>query len=71
VLARLQRALPPDQYATWLAPTVLLDHLDDLAVIGAPNVFARDELATTHRAAIERAWEAAVGRPVAVEIVIA
>jgi hypothetical protein len=44
VLERLSDEVPLESFVTWLRPTVLL-HLDhDLAVIGAPNVFVRDEL---------------------------
>ena len=69
-LARLQRQVPADSYATWLSTTELLDIIDDTAIIGTPNVFVRDEVAARYRDDIAAALEQALGKPLAVEIVI-
>ncbi len=44
VLTTLQRDVPPAEFATWLKDTALLDvdHEWQIAVVGTPNVFARD-----------------------------
>ncbi len=69
VLQHLSDEVPLESFVTWLRPTVLL-HLDhDLAVIGAPNVFVRDEL-ETFRDIITTQLKFERGQTVNVEFVI-
>ena len=70
VLARLRQQLPPPVCATWLQPTALLALSDELAVVGAPNVFVRDELDQRYREAIVTALVDELGRQVSLEFVI-
>jgi hypothetical protein len=70
VCGRLEHQLGTDAYATWIADTSLLAVDDDRVVIGAPNVFVRDHLATLFATPLADAVQAQLGRSVAVEIVI-
>jgi chromosomal replication initiator protein len=69
VLQRLKPQLDAEAFSTWLAGTVLLA-LDDQAVVGADNVFVRDELVGHYQTEIAAALAAEIGQPVDVEIVI-
>lgn len=69
VLERLSQDMPPDTFTTWLQPTALL-HLDDgRAVIGAPNVFVRDEL-ESFRDVMTKQLRAEAGQVVNLEFAI-
>lgn len=70
MLDRLRSEVAPDAFATWLSTTALLEHEHSLVVIGTPNVFVRDEVASTYLPLIEEALRAELGHPVSVEIVI-
>ncbi len=70
VCATLQQRLDDGAYATWIADTHLLDVDDDRAVIGTPNVFARDQLATAYLASLSDALREHLGHSVTVEVVI-
>jgi hypothetical protein len=70
VLARLQADIPDIEFETWLAPTALLALDASRAVVGAPNIFARDHIAVTHTEQLAAALAAAMGHVLTVEIVI-
>jgi hypothetical protein len=44
ILTTLQRDVAPEEFATWLGDTTLLDvdHVRQMVVVGTPHVFARD-----------------------------
>jgi hypothetical protein len=69
-LARLSTLVDPVSWETWLAPTHLLDIIDNIAVVGAPNVFARDEVQRRYVPQIATALSTELGRAVEVEVVI-
>ncbi len=69
VLAHLQQVLPPAVFTTWLADTALLA-LDDQAVIGTPQVFARDVLCSDHLPLLQQALQTVVQRSIDVTVVV-
>ncbi len=70
VCARLQHELPASVYKTWFVPSMLLDLAGEVAVIGTPNVFVRDEIASTYCNQLTAALAAEVGRPLQIEVVV-
>jgi chromosomal replication initiation ATPase DnaA len=70
VLGRLRAAVAPDAFATWLAPTVLLDIIGGIVVVGTPNVFVRDQIESAYLSPMTAALTEELARPVEVEIVI-
>ena len=70
VLGRLAGEVAPAAFATWLGSTQLVELIEDVAVVAAPNVFARDEVATAFGAQIAAALAHELGRQVEVEYVI-
>ncbi len=69
ILAHLQPMLPPDVFATWFADTALLA-LEERAVVGTPQVFARDVLLSEYLPLLQQAVQAVVHRFVEVVVVI-
>ncbi|HEY0602489.1 MAG TPA: DnaA N-terminal domain-containing protein, partial [Herpetosiphonaceae bacterium] len=67
-LAALGHVLPASEIATWFAEAQLLQFDDGLAVVGVPNIFARDTLATCYQTQIAQALSASCGRSVQVQI---
>ena len=70
VLAQLATRVEAPAYDTWLAPSRLLLLDDGEAVVGVPNVFARDELVQTYAAQLEAALHQQCGRPIALQVII-
>lgn len=70
VLGRLRAAVAPDAFATWLAPTVLLDIIGGIVVVGTPNVFVRDQIESAYLSPMTAALTEELARPVEVEVVI-
>lgn len=66
----LVERLPETEYAAWFADTKLISHKDGQAVIGVPNVFARESLDLTYRQVISDVLLALTGSSPAVQIVI-
>lgn len=66
----LAGAVPPYEYETWLRETALLDVSHGTAIVGVPNVFARDTVASRYRDAIQLALAQHLGGPVVVEVVV-
>ena len=70
VLAQLATLVEAPAYDTWLAPSRLLLLDDGEAVVGVPNVFARDELVRTYAAQVEAVLHQLRGRPIALQVII-
>jgi chromosomal replication initiation ATPase DnaA len=70
----LQAALPPADFATWLAPSMLLsleraaDHAH--AVIGVQNVFVREQVLASYLTPLIQTLVLLLGTPVTVQIEI-
>jgi hypothetical protein len=67
---RLARDLPATDWNTWIAPLVVLDLVDDMAVIGAPNVFVRDEVMARYREPLATVLGEQIGRAMQIELVV-
>ncbi len=70
VLATLHDACSATAWTTWLEPTALLELTDTTAVVGTPNVFARDTVRDHYRALLEAAVQTCLGQARTVEVVI-
>ncbi len=70
VQERLRTTVDPGEYATWLEPTRLLEIDGDIAVVGAPNIFVRDEIERRYKAECVAHLAAVIGRPYSLELVI-
>ena len=66
----LQREVDQTDWRSWLAPLQLLDVDGESAVIGAPNVFVRNEASATFAPRIAAALHQTFGRKLNVEVVI-
>lgn len=69
VKAALKATLPDPDYATWIAPLLLMHAEDDVAVIATPNVFVRTEIEGRYALVLQAALEQIWGRPVHIEVV--
>lgn len=58
------------EFAAWIDITKLVGCRDGEAIIGAPNVFARDTLLSTYRSSIAEVLRTLTSVPVTVEVVI-
>ncbi len=67
---RLAQELVPVDFATWLAPLQVLDIIDDTVILGAPNVFVRDQVITAYHATLTELIASELRRDVRVEIII-
>ena len=67
--AALQATLPAADYATWIAPLLLVHAEDAVAVIATPNVFVRSEIEGRYAIVLQEALEQIWGRAVHVEVV--
>jgi len=70
VLDQLRQQLDRQAYDTWIAWNQLLLVEDDLAVVGTPNVFVREEVEQHYAAHIEAALSQSYGRPMTLQAVI-
>lgn len=70
-LGVLERSVPVLEFEAWLKPTKLLLLEGDQAVIGVPNVFARDRLQLDYVEQVRAALQTVVGQTVQVQFVIA
>jgi hypothetical protein len=70
VLARITPSISRDTLTTWLHPTVLLDIQPDVAIIGTPNVFVRDEVETHYKKLLVDALALELDRPITITCVI-
>jgi hypothetical protein len=70
VQQQLGQILPPEDFATWVAPTTLQAIEGQDIVLGTPNVFVRQELEGRFQAPLVAALEVVLGHPVAVHLII-
>jgi chromosomal replication initiation ATPase DnaA len=70
VQQQLGRILPPDDFATWVAPTTLQAIEGHDIVIATPNVFVRQELEARFLDPLTATLEAVLGHAVAVHLII-
>jgi hypothetical protein len=70
VQQQLGRVLPPEDLATWVAPTTLQAIEGQDIVLGTPNVFVRQELEGRFQAPLVAALEAVLGHTVVVHLII-
>lgn len=68
---RLVSRVPPDDWNTWLAPLALLDIIDGVAVIGAPNLFVRSEVTARFETLLATALAEELGQELQIDLVIA
>jgi hypothetical protein len=70
VLARVAPSLSQDTLTTWVHPTVLLDIQPDVAIVGTPNVFVRDEVEAHYKTLLVDALALELARPITITCVI-
>lgn len=70
VLTDLQGHVPGHEFATWFMESALLDLSDDRAVVGVPNIFARDHVERCYRDILGERLSGVVCRHVDVQVVI-
>lgn len=66
----LKRRIPRAEFDTWISETTLIELGEREAVIGTPNVFAREKLEAFFMTIIEETLHSVLGRPVIVQFVI-
>ena len=69
-LDQLRQQLERQAYETWIAPNQLLIVEDDLAILGTPNIFVRQEVEHHYTAELEAALSQSYGRPMTLQAVI-
>lgn len=73
-LTQLQNRLPAIEFATWIAPSMLLSleqHADAAhAIIGVPHIFAREQITSGYLTSLSQALAQVLGKPVTVQIEI-
>jgi hypothetical protein len=70
VRTQVEKQVEQSDFTTWIAPLALLEVLDEIAVIGAPNVFVRNEVTERFSPLIASVLAETVGHFVDVEVVI-
>lgn len=70
-LQKMQRELSKPSFETWVKSTRLLTMLDNKLIVGVPNKFARDWLATRYVSILQKAVQDTLRRPVSLKFVIA
>ncbi len=69
-LGDLQLQLPRTEFDTWIKETMLVDLEDNQAIVGTPNIFAREKLEGRYVAPIQDTLNTILGYPVQVQVVI-
>lgn len=69
-LGDLQLQLPRTEFDTWIKETMLVDLEDNQAIVGTPNIFAREKLEGRYVAPIRDTLNTILGYPVQVQVVI-
>jgi chromosomal replication initiator protein len=69
-LGDLQLQLPRSEFDTWIRETTLVDLEDNQAIVGTPNIFAREKLEGRYVAPIQNTLNTILGYPVQVQVVI-
>src|SRR6478735_1643100 len=70
VLGQLQARLSRSAFDNWLRQTTLVDFVDDVAVVAAPNTFSVSTLQTRYAAQVEQELASILGRPIRVRFTI-
>lgn len=70
VLGQLQARLSRSAFDNWLRQTTLVDFVDDVAVVAAPNTFSVSTLQTRYAGQVEQELASIVGRPIRVRFTI-
>ncbi len=70
VLAKIQEQVPRGEFDTWIKPCVLLDVESQVAIVGTPNIFVRQEIESRYLSILRAALEGAVGYRVETQVVI-
>jgi chromosomal replication initiation ATPase DnaA len=68
--ANVAKHATPTEFNTWIEPLVVLDVIGETIILGAPNVFVRDEVAKAYLSSITDALATEFGRAMQVEVVI-
>lgn len=69
-LGDLQLQLPRSEFDTWIKETTLVDLADNQAIIGTPNIFAREKLEGRYVNSIRDTLHTILGYPVQIQVVI-
>jgi chromosomal replication initiator protein len=70
VLGQLQASLSKSVFDNWLRQTTMIDFVDDVAVVAAPNTFSVSTLQMRYASKVEAELAAIVGRPVRVRFTV-
>jgi len=70
ILEQLRGEMPPNEFATWLQPTQLLELEANDAVVATPNIFVRQHIEACFQDRLSEALRVAVDRPVQLHVVI-
>ncbi|MDP9313303.1 MAG: hypothetical protein M3R24_20870 [Chloroflexota bacterium] len=70
VLTALRETCPAAEWTTWLESTALLELTDTTAVVGTPNVFARDTVRDHYCSLLHAAVQGCLGGARTIEVVI-
>ncbi len=70
VLTALRETCPAAEWTTWLESTALLELTDTTAVVGTPNVFARDTVRDHYCSLLQAAVQGCLGGARTIEVVI-
>ena len=70
VLGQLQTRLTRSAFDNWLRQTTLVDFVDDVAVVAAPNTFSVSTLQSRYAAQVEQELASIIGRPIRVRFTI-
>jgi hypothetical protein len=69
-LEQLRRQLPYSEFETWIKETSLIQVEDQQAIVGTPNIFARDRLGEIYAPLIAETLHTILGFPVQVVVVL-
>ncbi len=70
VLVKIQDQVPRSEFDTWIKPCVLLDVESQVAIVGTPNIFVRQEIEGRYLSILRAALEGVVGYMVEPQVVI-
>ncbi|HEY0734784.1 MAG TPA: DnaA N-terminal domain-containing protein [Herpetosiphonaceae bacterium] len=69
-LNHLRQQLPYGEFETWIKATSLIQVAEQQAIVGTPNIFARDKLTETYAPLIAETLHTLLGFPVQVAVVL-
>ncbi len=70
VLVKIEEQVPRSEFDTWIKPCVLLDVEAQVAIVGTPNIFVRQEIEGRYLSILRAALEGVVGFMVEPQVVI-